>query len=476
MNQIVFLETVLDNMTDGVYVLDDKGNYVYINSAYVKMLNMPKNVLLNYNVHDFLKTKQINFCISDIVYKEKRQVVMFQDVYDTQNYGRKRIRQMVISTPIFNSEGNIQNIVAIVRSEESSNQLYQLAAQCKFSSEPSAFQLSAPTMDGKIISNSPAMRDVFTCALAVSDVDTSILLTGESGTGKEVVAHFIHGISSRSKKPFIVINCASIPENLLEAELFGYEKGTFTGADPKGKKGLFEEADGGILFLDEINSMPLALQGKLLRAIETKEITRIGSSKSIKVDFRLICATNEDIALMIAEKRFRLDLFYRINVVPIYIPPLRDRSEDIIPLAISFLDHFCLKHGKNKVFSTNTIDKMMGYHWPGNVRQLKNFVERSVVVSMDEVIEIKDIQGVTETYHYSPPTKSIQADLTPVSVHDASFEALLNQGTTLEAYLEKCEKEYLLYAYDKHQSSYKLAKALGASQTSIMRRLKKYNL
>ncbi|GAB6108669.1 sigma-54 interaction domain-containing protein [Fusibacter bizertensis] len=476
MNQIAFLETVLDNMTDGVYVLDHRGNYVYVNSAYIKMLNMPKSVLLHYNVHDFLETGQINFCISDIVYREKKQIVMFQDVYDTQNFGRKLIRQMVISTPVFNSEGNIQNIVAIVRPQETSNQLYYLASTSNSTSVTSSFQLATPTMDGKIIAKSPAMRKVFSRALAIADVDSSVLLTGESGTGKEVVANFIHSTSNRSKMPYVIVNCASLPENLLEAELFGYEKGAFTGADPKGKHGLFEAADGGIIFLDEINSMPVALQGKILRVIETKQIMRIGSTKNIKVDFRLICATNENIETLIAEKKFRLDLFYRINVVPIYIPPLRERNEDIIPLAIDFLEHFCHKHSKKKVFSTNTIDKIMNYNWPGNVRQLKNFVERSVVVSTDEVIEIRDVQGITDAFQlneFTSTDESIHANISPIL--DSHFEELLNKGVGLNEYLEACEKDFLKYVHHKYPNSYKVAEVLNTSQTSIIRRLKKYN-
>jgi len=404
MSDIALLETVLDNITDGIYVLDGKGNYVYVNSAYIKALNMPKNILLNYNVHDFMNTGQINICISDIVYREKKQVVMFQDVYDTQNYGRKCIRQMVISTPVFNHKGNIQNIVAIVRSQDASNELYNKASMNHGRTVIPSFQLPPQLMDGNIIAKSIKMRSVLNRANAVASVDSTILISGESGTGKEVVAQYIHDVSDRKTKPYIIINCASLPENLLEAELFGYEKGAFTGAVSTGKKGLFEEADQGILFLDEINSMPLSLQGKLLRAIETKKIKRIGSNKSIPVDFRLIVASNEDVDKMVEEKRFRLDLYYRINIIPITIPPLRERKEDIVPLAINFLEHFCEKHTKKKVFSQNTIDNILNYAWPGNVRQLKNFVERSVVVSADEVIEIKNVEGITETAT-SPSTK-----------------------------------------------------------------------
>ncbi len=476
LNQIALLETILDNITDGVYVLDDSGNYVYVNSAYIRALNMPKSVLLDYNVHDFLTTGQISLCISDIVYREKRQVVMFQDVYDTQNYGRKPIRQMVISTPIFNKDGNIQNIVAIVRPQDITNELYNLASTRHENGVIPSVQMPPPQMAGDIIAKSADMKRILEQAQAISSVDASILITGESGTGKEVVAQFIHRSGNRSTMPFVVINCASLPENLLEAELFGYEKGAFTGADPHGKKGLFEEAEGGILFLDEINSMPVSLQGKLLRAIETKKVKRVGSNISKSVDFKLICATNEDINQMVTEKRFRLDLYYRINIVPLNIPPLRERRDDIIPLALNFLKHFSDKHNKRKVFSPNTIDNILNYQWPGNVRQLKNFVERSVVISSDEIIEFKSIEGITEAFPLSGYNPSENLNMKPATQFSGDFENLLSSGMGLSDYLEKCEEEFLKYAVQKYSSSYKVADALKTSQTSIVRRLKKYNL
>ncbi|NCB63515.1 MAG: PAS domain-containing protein, partial [Clostridia bacterium] len=272
MDRAHFFETMMDNLSDGIYILDDKGNYVFVNSAYIQSLNMPKSVLLHYNVHDFLNTGQIDICISDIVYREKRQVVMFQDVLDTQNYGRKTIRQMVISTPIFDESGSISHILAVVRPLDKLNGLYYQAAQNVTVSAFSGAAAVRPATGNAVIAESPAMRMVLGTAATVAPVDSAVLLTGESGTGKEVVAQYIHDASPRCDGPMVVINCASLPENLLEAELFGYEKGAFTGASSLGKKGLIEEADGGTLFLDEINSMPLNLQGKVLRAIETKTV------------------------------------------------------------------------------------------------------------------------------------------------------------------------------------------------------------
>ena len=281
MDQLYLLEVILDNLPDGVYVLDDRGNYIFVNSAYVQALNMPKDVLLHYNVHDFLNTGQIDICVSDIVYREKRQVVMFQDVLDTQNYGRDTIRQMIISTPIFDDSGKIRNILAVVRPLDRLNQLYYQATQAESVSSISGLRASPPVKGSAVIAESPAMRAALSTAATVAVVDSAVLISGESGTGKEVVAQYIHDASPRSGKPLVVINCASLPENLLEAELFGYEKGAFTGAAPGGKAGLFEAADGGTLFLDEINSMPLNPQGKVLRALETKTtLTPPGRSRT----------------------------------------------------------------------------------------------------------------------------------------------------------------------------------------------------
>lgn len=330
MDQLHLLEVILDNLPDGVYVLDDRGNYIFVNSAYVQALNMPKDVLLHYNVHDFLNTGQIDICVSDIVYREKRQVVMFQDVLDTQNYGRDTIRQMIISTPIFDDSGKIRNILAVVRPLDRLNQLYYQATQAESVSSISGLRASPPVKGSAVIAESPAMRAALSTAATVAVVDSAVLISGESGTGKEVVAQYIHDASPRSGKPLVVINCASLPENLLEAELFGYEKGAFTGAAPGGKAGLFEAADGGTLFLDEINSMPLNLQGKVLRALETKTIQRLGSTRSKKVDFRLLTASNEDLYHLVEEKKFRADLYYRLAMIPIRLPPLRERREDII--------------------------------------------------------------------------------------------------------------------------------------------------
>ena len=468
-----FFETILENITDGIYVVDDKGNYVFVNSAYIRLLNMPKSVLMNYNVHDFLSTGQIDMCISDVVYREKRQVTMFQDVLDTQNYGRNKIRQMVTSTPIFDGKGNVSYIIAVVRPLQNLNDLYDQASQSGVSTFSNPWP-DTPVTGQAIVAVSNPMRMVLRTAETVAAVDSAVLITGESGTGKEVVAQFIHDTSLRREKELVVINCASLPENLLESELFGYEKGAFTGALSGGKTGYFEMANGGTLFLDEINSLPLNLQGKVLRAIETKTIQRIGSTQTKKVDFRLITATNEDLFQMVGERTFRQDLYYRLNVIPISLPPLRARKEDIGPLAIHFLNLYCEKYDKVKSFTQQALNSLKEFPWVGNVRELKNFVERVVVMSSGEVIEIEHVDRMLNWVPSEPrETAPAQAYLPAI---DARFEQLLEAGTSLEDYVGHCEQAYLKYTLQKYPSSYKAAEILGTSQTSVIRKKKRYGI
>ena len=252
-----------------------------------------------------------------------------------------------------------------------------------------------------IVAESPQMRRVIDTARKVAPFDTSVLITGESGVGKEVVARFIHDSSRRSEGPFLAINCAALPENLIEAELFGYKKGSFSGAYVD-RKGIVEEAEGGTLFLDEIGDLPLPLQAKLLRLLQEKEIRPIGSNRPKKVDVRILCATNRNLKEMVEKGEFREDLFYRINVIHIHIPPLRERREDILPLAHFFIKKSAEKFGASvKELSELARRQLLSYDWPGNVRELENTIERSFILNEGDVIEsvyFQEDTGVSESY------------------------------------------------------------------------------
>ena len=252
-----------------------------------------------------------------------------------------------------------------------------------------------------VVAESPQMRRVLDTSKKVAPFDTSVLITGESGVGKEVVAKLIHRSSRRSKGPFIAINCAALPDNLIEAELFGYKKGSFSGAYTD-KKGIVEEAEGGTLFLDEIGDLPLSLQAKLLRLLQEKEIRPIGSNRPKRVDVRVLCATNRNLKEMVEKGEFREDLFYRINVIHIHIPPLRERKEDILPLAYFFIKRSAEKFGTDtKELSESAKRQLLSYDWPGNIRELENTIERSFILSEGTVIEriyFHEDTGVSESF------------------------------------------------------------------------------
>ncbi len=262
-----------------------------------------------------------------------------------------------------------------------------------------------------IIGNSNKMREVLQMISQVSSSSATVLIRGESGTGKELVANSIHYNSERNKKPFIKINCAAIPDNLIESELFGHEKGAFTGASHQ-KKGKFEVADKGTIFLDEIGNMALSAQVKLLRVLQEKEFERVGGYKPIKSDVRIVAATNSNLEEMVQQGKFRDDLYFRLNVFPIYIPSLRMRKTDIILLADHFLEKYTREHGKEiKRITTPAIDMMMEYHWPGNVRELENCIERAVILCNE---------GAIHSYHLPPTLQTgTKSKTLPLSLEDS---------------------------------------------------------
>ena len=428
--------------------------------------------MLGTDVHDLIANKVVDFCVSDIVREKKHAVTIVQQVYSTD--GRPAYKQIITSTPIFDAFGEIQYFFTEIANISELNQLYQQALlQEKIQSLTVSTSLREKGKE-KIIYQSPVMENLLTLANKICNVDLPVLLFGESGTGKEVLAQYIHKQSNRGQKEMIVINCASLPENLLEAELFGYERGAYTGASQKGKKGLIEEADGSTLFLDEINSLPLSIQGKLLRVLETKEVRRLGSNKTKVVDFHLLTATNENLYQLAEKGAFRMDLYYRLNVIPLTIPPLRQRKEDIIPLAVHFLQRYCEKYGKIKTFSQEVLQTLTQYDWPGNVRELKNFVERIIAMSADDVLTVQQLpkslmpasyagglvtfDGMEDSSLFQEPDKNVpQIDFT-------------KEGFSLKEYLAQKEKEVLEIVLKELGSTYKASQFLGVDQSTIARK------
>lgn len=457
-----FYEDVFDNMPDALYVLDDKGNMIYVNYAMIKKFDIPRDELLRYNVFDMYDDGLIDYVISKNVYEQKKEVVMCQKIFNSHG---KELMQMVSQMPILNDKGDIQYIIGVMRDMEELIGYYYDALN-KYQTVKDIG--SKRSDDNKLlVYNSPQMSDLIRILNNVAPTDANILVQGESGTGKEVLAEYIHQMSERRDKEMVRINCAAFPETLLESELFGYEKGSFTGALGSGKKGLIETADGSTLFLDEINSLPLALQGKILRTIETKMVQRIGSERPKKIDFRLIAATNEDLSECIKKKTFRADLYYRLNVIPAIIPPLRDRPSDIEPLIEYFLNKYCKKYGKEKTFGPEAMNVLKNYSWPGNVRELKNFVERIVLISASSVYCIKSI----------PPQMLNGQLLSPSSSGNGGNSGCqFDIRMSLEENLNAFEKQIIESVVQQYGSGKSAAEVLRVNQSTISRKMAKYNI
>ncbi|WP_259455851.1 sigma 54-interacting transcriptional regulator [Bacillus sp. PK3_68] len=308
--------------------------------------------------------------------------------------GRNGRRLWTVATPVFH-EGKITKIIVISRDITEVNELREKLIKVQQESEGYKQELnqlkSRSNRKSGLVYQSQEMALLVDQIRKVTDVDSTILIQGESGVGKEVIALAVHEWSQRNSHPFVRVNCGAIPEQLIESELFGYEKGAFTGADPKGRAGYFERANQGSIFLDEVSELPLNMQVKLLRVIQEREVTRVGGTKTISLDTRIIAATNKDLWELVQAGKFREDLYYRLHVIPIRIPPLRERKEDIIPLSLYFLKHFNHLYNKDKSLSTEALEIFESHQWLGNVRELQNMIERLVVTSQDDFIHADDV-------------------------------------------------------------------------------------
>lgn len=353
---------------------------------------------------------------------------------------------LATGTPIM-KDGQIDKIVVNSRDVTELNQLRQALSEKETMAKMYKEELQRLRMEAlkgsDFVVKSQKMERIEHLASIMSKVDSTVLLSGESGVGKGVISRYIHNRSNRNEGPFIKIDCSAIPENLFESEVFGYEKGAFTGADKAGKKGLLELANGGTVFLDEIGDMPLHMQLKMLRAIQDREIVRVGGAEVIPINVRFIAATNRDLKQMVDNRGFREDLYYRLNVVPISIPPLRERKEDIIPLIQDISKKINERYGLNKTFNNKEIEVMLNYDWPGNVRELENIIERIMVTEGGEFSLLQCLVGMK---HFS--------------MNDCSYKE------TLEAY----DKLILTETIKTEGSVIKAAEKLGIDATTIRRK------
>lgn len=450
---MIDFDAVIESSYDGIYITDADANTIKINRAYENITGLKREDMLGKNMRELVRAGVISNSATLEVLKTKKSITIDQSF----KTGKKAL---VSASPIFNESGQITMVVTNVRDV---TQLYELNEQLakhrelsqKYHSEIQVMR-SQLLNSTDIIAEDKNMLNTLRMAKRVANVDTTVLLLGETGVGKEEVAKYIHKNSKRSKSPFIKINCGAIPANLIESELFGYEKGAFTGANREGKMGLFEISDGGTIFLDEIGELPLDMQVKLLRVLQEREIERIGSVKPIKIDVRVIAATNRNLEDMVAKKVFRQDLYYRLNVVPIVIPPLRDRKSDIVPLVEHFLGILNKKYELNKSFTKSAMDCFTEYNWPGNVRELKNVVERVVIMSSSDKILENELP--------------IQNKL---GILDGELKNY-KDNANLKEIIEKIELKFISNAFERYGNVRDAAKSLGIDASTLVRKRKRY--
>ena len=464
-----FLTTILENIDISIFVLDAEGNYLYVNDEYCNMLNRSRESYNNMSIPKFKNQGYLTKSVWEMVVEKKAPIVTIVTVNDIKYSSTYHF--LTTAKPTFNSDGSIKYIFFMQEPIEKTSKRIQLGLLNQHTITDYIANHKVQQLD--IIAESPQMKQLLEMLTLVSKTDASILISGPSGVGKEVLTKYVHRTSLRAKGPFVALNCAAINENLMESELFGYERGAFSGASSYGKEGLIETANGGTLFLDEINSMPLGLQAKLLRVIETKQVIRLGSVVPKEIDFRLICATNENLQSLINEKLFREDLFYRINVVSVYIPPLCQRKEDIIPLSLFYLQYFCKKYCCIKAFHENLLNDMITYEWPGNVRELRNFIERLIITSPDTELVIS---AFTQKLLVQNDVKIIDTNSQENLSSIVDMPIQYDETFKLSSYMDECEKKLLLSLLIEYKSPSKVAKILKINLSNVYRKIKKYNL
>lgn len=442
------IKIILNTLKDGVYITDGESKTIFVNESYEKLSGTNKELFLGKKMNKIVEEGLIDVSATCEVLKTNREVTMNQ-ILNNKN------EVLITSTPLFSSKGDINMVVTTVRNVTELNNLKDKLHEKERNINKLKYLME---QESNVIGKSKKMKSVLVKAKKVSSYDASILITGETGVGKDVVAKYIYENGSRCNKPFMQINCTEIPYNLMESELFGYEPGAFTGALKKGKRGIFELANGGTIFLDEIGELPLDLQVKLLRVIQNKKIRKVGGTEDIKIDVRLITATNRNLVSLIDRGKFREDLYYRINVIPIFIPPLRERKEDLIPLVLYFLDKNNEINKENKKLSEEALKVLYEYDWPGNVRQLKNIIERVFILSKGSIIQKSDLPE----------------DLLPIEKipNLYKFEA----GMSLNGLVKEYEKNILIDVMKKTNTSKEAAEILGIDASTLSRKKQKYSL
>ncbi|WP_129690750.1 sigma 54-interacting transcriptional regulator [Gottfriedia acidiceleris] len=447
------LNAILSSIYDEILVVNRKGELIrYSENIIPGFWNVDLKELLGKSILEFENQGLFTPSVTKLVLEKKKKVSIVQETIN----GRK---VLAVGNPVFDENMEIERIIIASRDITETSRLKTELKEMKKISEQYKKELedikSKDRFVKKLIYCSPKMEQIINQAKKIADFSSTVLLHGESGVGKEVIAQAIHQLGNRSSKPFLKLNCGAIPENLLESELFGYIKGAFTGAD-QNKDGYFKQADEGVLFLDEIGEMPLHLQVKLLRVLQEQEVIPVGSTKPIKVNVQIIAATNKRLEKMVEERTFREDLYYRLNVIPLNIPPLRERIEDISLLAFHFLQKLNEKYNKSFHLTPDAINVLEFYSWPGNVRELQNIIERLVVSAEDQIINAEDVnQFLPNSYDFN------------------KSKPVINKVIPLQEAIDYVEEQLIMLAMKQYKTTTKAAQVLGISQSSVSRKYQK---
>ncbi len=439
------MQRLLNAVETAIFIDDGNGDTVWINDACAELYLIDQDAIQGRNIDELERSGIFSPSVAKKVFQEQRKMSILHS-------NRQGKELLTTGVPIFDEAGSIEMIISTSRDI---TELIDLKSKLEdITSELLSLKEMREEQQG-IITRSKRLKEIYELAERLALLDTTVLITGESGVGKGVLAKYIHDSGLRSENPFIKVNCGAIPETLLESELFGYAPGAFTGSLKEGKKGIFELAHRGTIFLDEIGELPLHLQVKLLQVIQDKEIIRVGGTDKQAIDVRIVTATNRNLSEMIAQNTFREDLYYRLNVIPIHIPPLREREEDIVGLILSSLKINNDKYGAHKKISQPAIDALIHYEWPGNSRELENMIERLVITVKEDVITSANL-----------PKYLVKENM--------SFEE--KEGRTLKDVVEDAERSLLSLAVQEYKSTRDLAKGLEISQSTAVRKLAKYGL
>ena len=442
-------EAILESSYDGIHITNEKGITLYYNTACERIEGNKKDEVIGKDIRELVKSGIYEESLALKAVEKGEPITMVQNINGND--------VMVTATPII-LNGKITHVVANSRDITQLTILkkeldYTKQMNDRYHSELEIQRLAHKDLD--IIAEDPSTKSVIDLAIHVANVDSVVLIQGESGAGKGVFSKLIHDHSQRKDQPFVKIDLSAIPDTLLESELFGYEQGAFTGANEKGKIGLIEFANGGTLFLDEIGEMPIALQTRLLRVLQDRKVVRIGDTKERPVDVRIIAATNKNLETMVTEQNFREDLYYRLNVVPIRIPSLRERKLDIFPLIMKVLEKFNKKYHLEKRIDPDALDQLIAYDWPGNVRELENIIERLIVTVRENTIRPEDIPSKIKT-------NDIEKQLFLGNAYALPYKEIMDQF----------EKQLFLSILKDEKVVSKISARLKIDQSTVRRKLK----